>query len=78
MQFFIPCNFFCQKYKFTYYLLSGRDKSNTHYKYTIDEALQVALEFDDDSNYSDLSDEASTYSKVSIQRLQPTTTCFCS
>ena len=35
---------------------SGSDKSNKHHKYTLDEALPVALEFDDKSNYWDLSD----------------------
>ena len=35
---------------------SGTDKSNKHYKYTLDEASQVALEFGDKSNYLDLSD----------------------
>ena len=36
------------------------------------------LDFDDERNYSDLSDWGSVYSKVSIQRLQPPTTYFCS
>ena len=35
---------------------SGTDKSNKHYKYTIDEASQVVLEFSDKTNYLDLSD----------------------
>ena len=34
---------------------SGSDKSNKHHKYTLDEALPVP-EFDDESNYWDLSD----------------------
>ena len=36
------------------------------------------LDFDNERNYSDLSDWGSVYSKVSIQRLQPPTTYFCS
>ena len=35
---------------------SGSDKSTKYYKNILDEALQVALGFDDESNYSDLSD----------------------
>ena len=35
---------------------SGSDKSSKYYKNILDEALQVALGFDDESNYSDLSD----------------------
>ena len=34
---------------------SGSDKSNKHYKHTVDEALPVVLDFDDERNYSDLS-----------------------
>ena len=36
------------------------------------------LDFDDERNYSDLSDWRSVYSKVSIQRLQLPSTYFCS
>ena len=32
------------------------DKYNKHHKYTLDEVLQAVLEFNDASNYSDLSD----------------------
>ena len=35
---------------------SDSDKTNKHHKYTLDEALQAVLEFDDESDYSDLSD----------------------
>ena len=56
---------------------SGGDKNNKDCKYTLDNGLQVALKFNDESNYSYLSDYRSIYSEVSIQRLQPTTTCFC-
>ena len=35
---------------------SGSDESNKYYKYTQDQGLQLELEFDDKSNYSDLSD----------------------
>ena len=30
------------------------DKNNKHHKYTLDETLQVVLEFDDENEYSDL------------------------
>ena len=32
------------------------NKYNKHHKYTLDEALQAALEFNDESDYLDLSD----------------------
>ena len=32
------------------------DKTNKHRKFILDEALQELLEFDDEINYSDLSD----------------------
>ena len=35
---------------------SDNDKHNKHHKYTVDEALQVVLEFSDEIGYSDLSD----------------------
>ena len=35
---------------------SDNDKYNKHHKYTLDEALQSVLEFNDKSDYSDLSD----------------------
>ena len=35
---------------------SESDKHNTRHKYTLDEALQAVLEFNDESDYSDLSD----------------------
>ena len=35
---------------------SGSDKSRKYYKNILDEALQVALEFDDESYDSDFSD----------------------
>ena len=35
---------------------SDSDKTNKHRKFTLDEALQELLEFDDEINYSDLSD----------------------
>ena len=46
---------------------NDNDKYNKHHKYTIDEALQAALEFDDESYYLDLSIRAK--SEVSIKRL---------
>ena len=35
---------------------SNYDKHNKYHKYTLDEALQVVLEFNRESDYSDLSD----------------------
>ena len=37
---------------------SGSDnvKHNKHHKYTLDEALQAVLKFNDEKDYSDLSD----------------------
>ena len=35
---------------------SDNDKHNKHHKYTVDEALQVVLEFSDEIGYLDLSD----------------------
>ena len=35
---------------------SENDKHNKRYKYTLDEAIQAVLEFDDESDYSDLPD----------------------
>ena len=35
---------------------NDNDKHNKHHKYTLDEALQAVLEFNDDSDYLDLSD----------------------
>ena len=35
---------------------SENDKHNTRHKYTPDEAIQAVLEFDDESDYSDLPD----------------------
>ena len=35
---------------------SDNDKHNKHHKHTVDEALQVVLEFSDEIGYSDLSD----------------------
>ena len=35
---------------------SESDKHNKRHKYTLDEALQAVLEFNDESDYSDLSD----------------------
>ena len=35
---------------------SENDKHNKQHKYTLDEALQAVLEFNDESDYSDLSD----------------------
>ena len=48
---------------------SGSDnvKHNKGYKYTLDEALQAVLKFNDESDYSDLSVRA--HSEVSIQSL---------
>ena len=34
---------------------NDNDKYNKHHKYTLDEALQAVLEFNDESDYSDLS-----------------------
>ena len=33
---------------------SDNHKHNKHHKYTLDEALQAVLEFNDESDYSDL------------------------
>ena len=33
---------------------SDIDKNNKHHKYTLDETVQPVLEFDDESDYSDL------------------------
>ena len=38
---------------------SDNDKYNKHHKYTLDEALQAVLEFNDESYYSNLSDKGS-------------------
>ena len=35
---------------------SENDKNNKWYKYTLDEALQAVLKFNDENDYSDLSD----------------------
>ena len=35
---------------------NDNDKYNKHHKYTLEEALQTALEFNDESDYLDLSD----------------------
>ena len=35
---------------------NDNDKQNKHHKYALDEALQAVLEFNDESDYSDLSD----------------------
>ena len=35
---------------------SDNDKHNKHHKYTLDEALQAALKFRDESDYSDIFD----------------------
>ena len=35
---------------------SDNDKHSKHHKYTLDEPLQDVLEFNDESDYSDLSD----------------------
>ena len=42
---------------------SGSNKNNKRHKYTLDEAWQVMLEFDDESNYWDLSDKAQSTPK---------------
>ena len=47
---------------------SDNDKHNNHHKYTLDEALQAVLEFNDVSDYSDSSDKRAQ-SEVSILRL---------
>ena len=52
---------------------SENDKPNKRHKYTLNEALQVVLELNDESYYSDVSAQP----EISFQRLQPTTTCFC-
>ena len=35
---------------------SENDKHNNRHKYTLDEAIQAVLKFDDESDYSDLPD----------------------
>ena len=35
---------------------SENDKHNNRHKYTLDKTLQAVLEFNDESDYSDLSD----------------------
>ena len=45
---------------------SDNDKHNKYHKYTLDEVLQAVLEFDDVSDYSDLSDKRGQ-SEVSVQ-----------
>ena len=47
---------------------SDNDKHNKHHKYTLDEALQAVLEFNDVIDYPDLSDK-SAQSEVSVVRL---------
>ena len=43
---------------------SENDKHNKRHKHTLDEALQAVLEFNDGSDYSDLSDEGSAWSII--------------
>ena len=43
---------------------SENDKHNKRHKYTLDEALQAVLEFNDESDNSDLSDSDSAWSII--------------
>ena len=42
---------------------------NKHHKYTLDEALQAVLEFNDEKDYSDLSDQRPVSSMLIFQLL---------
>ena len=46
------------------------NKNNKHYKYTLDETLQAVLEFDDESNYSDLLGPSLKYQSNDCNQLQ--------
>ena len=50
---------------------SGSDnvKHNKHHKYTLDEALQAVLKFNDEKDYSDLSDQRPVSSMLIFQLL---------
>ena len=49
---------------------SGSDViHNKHHKYTLDEALQAVLEFNDEKDYSDLSDQRPVSSMLIFQLL---------